>query len=342
MGKIFDALFTHHHTKQADLTADLFLKECYLFLQSIEDPNELKNFDKGAINPDPTEKRLSKNQLIPPECKFTKAEKTNSKAFKHDNSGLMKAKKALNNKGTEFSNDVPRSNKVLNKKQIRQSQSVLQVPQESLKRKFLSQSMRNLLPKFIDVGLVRIIFDTKFLFSPQKYIKLEAVEKIEYCNKIYYISYLKTEITFSVILDRTGNFIMFTLNSCPLTSSTFDNNSVINIVNSQKMLELKTNFFNKFKLLFNNHSFEKLFYDVFQLQIKNIVNCDKGDFLNIQDQIFYQIFLNASISFSLIIDNKSNYIEMYSGQNNLIPGRYLIKLLSFQDPICKIDLKKLH
>jgi YHS domain-containing protein len=340
MGKIFEAVFKHLKDKQADLPADPSQVDWQLLCQSINESNKLEKKDNGAFASEAAARGLGDGQLISSECRLTQQEEPQGQDIIYSNGKLSKIKNPLNPPAADFGQDLPTANKVLGKKQTRPSAGLPRVPQTYFRREFFTQKMRVFLPKFIDLGLVRIIFQTKFLFRPLHYIKLKTAEKIQYGGKIYYVIYLQTEIAFSVLVDRTGNFIMFTSKSSPLTPLSSDEAPGINVVDAQEMLGIKTKFFNNIYLLFDNPSFGKLFYDIFQLKIINIVNCRNGDFIHVQDQIFYQFFLNASITFSLIIDCQGNYIEMSSEQDELIPGTCLMESLSLQDPICKIDLKK--
>jgi hypothetical protein len=341
MGRILKALHKHAKEKQqGDPHRNLILTDWQLLCQY--DPNAQKpiGLDNDDHNANPNFRRLFEKHLVLPDGKITQRGLTERENFTNDKKGLFEKSDVRSDKPNGLVNYDLNPSKAPNKNQSSQYRNSLPTPDANLTRHFFSQDMRNILPKIIDLRLIRIIFNTKFLLQPQKYIKLKSAEKIEYERKRYYIICLETEIIISVLLNRSGNFIKFTHKNSSLTSSPSNRIPESHIVNSQKMVEIQSIFFNCIVGSLDHGQFAKLFYNVFQLQLKNIVNCHKGDFIIIRDQICYQTFLNAVISFSLIIDDDGNYIEMCSDKNEMIPDGYLIELLKLQDPICKIDLRR--
>ena len=341
MGRILKALRKHAKESQRDNPQRNFiLTDLQLLFQY--DPNTPKSevLDNLANNADPKVRPVIGNNLICPDGKLTQAGPSGVESFVSNKDMISGKRHVRNHEPSAFDNYGPYPNKVPIKNQHNQYRNPLRKPDVNLTREFLPQEMRNTLPKIIDLRLIRTIFNTKFFLRPQRYIKLKSAEKIEYREKRYYIIYLETEIIVSTLLDRSGNFIIFTYKNSLLPSSPSNEIRQPHIVKHNKMLEIQSVFFNRLVGSLDQGPLAKLFYNVFQLQLKYIVNCRKGDFIIFLDQVFYQIFFNAVISFSLIIDDDGNYIEMCSDQNKMISESYLIELLNLQDPICKIDLKR--
>ena len=339
MGRILKAL--HKHAKespQGDSHHNKSLTDWQLLCQWDPDTQKPKDLDKDALNADPNAMRLVENHLILPDGKLTQRGLSECQNNVNNKSVLVKKNDVRSQKPSSLYTHVPNPDKAPNKNQSNQYKNTLQTPDVNLTREFLAAGMRKILPKIINLRLISSIFYTKFLFYPQKYIKLKSAEKIEYGGKKYYIIYLETEIIVSIFFDRSGNFIMLTHKNNSFTSSPSNKIQEPYIVNFDKMLEIKSIFFNRLSGSLEKGLLDKLFYNVFQLQLKNIVKCRKGDFTIIGDQISYQTFLDALISFSLIIDDDGNYIEMCSDKNEMIPDRYLVELLKFQDSACKIDI----
>lgn len=341
MGKILNAL--HRHAKEShrgDPNHNLKLTDWQLLCQYDPNTQKLKDLDEDSLNSNPNAERLVENHLILPDGKLTKRGLLECENYVNDKKVLSVKHDPRIQQPSGLDIYVSDPGKAPNKNQSHQYRNAPRTRDENLTREFLPEDMRNILPKIIDLRFISSIFYTKFLFHPQKYIKLKSAEKIEHGRNRYYIIYLETEIIVSVLLDRLGNFMMFAHKNSFSTSSPSHKISEPHIVDSHTMLEIKSFFFNRLSGSLVYGPLANLFRNVFQLQLNHILNCNKGDFIIVRDQIFYQTFLNAVISFSLIIDDDGNYIEMCSDKNKIIPEGYVMELLKLHDPVCKIDLKR--
>jgi len=341
MGRILKAL--HKHAKespQGDSHHNKNLTDWQLLCQWDPDTQRPKDLDKDALNADPNAMRLVENHLILPDGKLTQIGLSECENY-------YQIKKAPAEKNDVHIHEPSRLNAYVlypdnasNTNRFNPYQNAPRTPDVNLTREFLPSSMRNNLLKTIDLRSIRSIFHTKFLFRPQKHIDLKSAEIIEYGRKRYYIIYLETEISVSILFDRSGSFVMLTHKNSPAASSPPKKTQESYIVDSDTLLKIKFIFFYRLSGSLDHGSLAKLFRDVVQLQLIDVVKCNSGDFIIVRDQVFYQTILNAMISFSLIIDDDGSYIEACSGENNIIPDGYLIELLKFQDPICKINLTR--
>lgn len=341
MGRILKALHKHaKENQQGDSHHNLNLTDWQLLCQWDPDTQKPKDLDKDALNAYPNATRLIENHLILPDGKLTQRGLSECENYYQTKMAPAEKNDVHIHRPSSLKTYVLDPDNASNTNQFNPYQNALQTPDVNLTREFLPAEMGNTLLKIIDLRLIQRIFYTKFLFRPQKYINLKSVEKIEYGRKRYYIIYLETEIMVSILFDRSGNFVMLTHKKSLTTSSPPKKTQESYIVDSETLLKIKFIFFYRLSGSLNHGSLAKLFRDVVQLQLEDIVTCNSGDFIIVRDQVFYQTILNAMISFSLIIDDDGNYIEACSGENNIIPYGYLVELLKFQDPICKINLTR--
>lgn len=160
----------------------------------------------------------------------------------------------------------------------------------------------------IDMQKINKLFAENYSLKLLKKPEFTDGEIVVYQNQIAYKLGFYTLVSFSLLLDKVGNFKGFTTLDDTVLLDTGRNDSDNHIVSFETIRIKETEFLYTIAANISNRSIREIFYKLYKLKVSGDITYKHGDTVVFNGHVTYQLAFEVEVNFSLFLDRNGKYI----------------------------------
>jgi hypothetical protein len=161
---------------------------------------------------------------------------------------------------------------------------------------------------------IKPIFEEKFLIEHNSVFNCRLKKDFKYLNNLFSIFIYFAKIDFSIAISRTGKLrnILIDKNKKRIEESKNGNS---NLYENSTISVIQNELFKKIFKSIDIEFLQEMFYNIFELYLKNSIQFIDCEFFKIQNEIMYKIGLQGTVEFVILTDDKEIFIDILSGKD---------------------------
>ena len=160
----------------------------------------------------------------------------------------------------------------------------------------------------VDINLIQRLFNKKFGLTLREKLELTEGDIVVFNNQVAYSLHVGAVATFSLLLDKKGNFKGFATPNDIFLSDVEDTDSK-NMLTDSELIKLKeTEFLDALAATIDKKRIIEFLQNITKLRSNGIIIYKQGDITIFNGHVTYKLTFDFETKLSLFLDRRGNYL----------------------------------
>ena len=162
----------------------------------------------------------------------------------------------------------------------------------------------------LDMYQIENLFNKNYNLALKERLELKKGDIVVYNNQIAYRLDFSAVATFSLLMDKRGNYQGFT-KPTDIFLSNPEKTDLGNGITDFELIRVKeAEFLDSLAATINNRKIMELFQKVFKLKANGIVIYKHGDIIVFNGHVTYKLVFDIEVNFSFFLDRRGKYLGL--------------------------------